>query len=285
MTKKVRITADSTCDLSPELVERYGITILPLYVNLDGAMYRDGVDVNPDMIFDLFREKKVLPKTAAVSVQDYIDVFSRMKEEEDCEIVHIGISSDFSSCYQNACLAAEEVGGVYPVDSRNLSTGIGHIVLRAAEMAEEGMNASDIQQACVELTGLVEASFVISNLIFLYKGGRCSATSAIMGSALNIKPSIEVKDGKMGVGKKYRGSYEKCLVRYVADHLKDRDDIDPRRLFITRSSGPEEIDRAVLEEVKKYVDFEEIHYTYAGCTVCGHCGPETLGILYMRKPH
>ncbi len=285
MTKKVRITADSTCDLSPELVERYGITILPLYVNLDGAMYRDGVDVNPDMIFDLFREKKVLPKTAAVSVQDYIDVFSRMKEEEDCEIVHIGISSDFSSCYQNACLAAEEVGGVYPVDSRNLSTGIGHIVLRAAEMAEEGMNASDIQKACVELTGLVEASFVISNLIFLYKGGRCSATSAIMGSALNIKPSIEVKDGKMGVGKKYRGSYEKCLVRYVADHLKDRDDIDPRRLFITRSSGPEEIDRAVLEEVKKYVDFEEIHYTYAGCTVCGHCGPETLGILYMRKPH
>ena len=285
MTKKVRITADSTCDLSPELVERYGITILPLYVNLDGAMYRDGVDVNPDMIFDLFREKKVLPKTAAVSVQDYIDVFSRMKEEEDCEIVHIDISSDFSSCYQNACLAAEEVGGVYPVDSRNLSTGIGHIVLRAAEMAEEGMNASDIQKACVELTGLVEASFVISNLIFLYKGGRCSATSAIMGSALNIKPSIEVKDGKMGVGKKYRGSYEKCLVRYVADHLKDRDDIDPRRLFITRSSGPEEIDRAVLEEVKKYVDFEEIHYTYAGCTVCGHCGPETLGILYMRKPH
>lgn len=285
MTKKVRITADSTCDLSPELIERYGITILPLYVNLDGAMYRDGVDVNPDMIFDLFREKKVLPKTAAVSVQDYIDVFSRMKEEEDCEIVHIGISSDFSSCYQNACLAAEEVGGVYPVDSRNLSTGIGHIVLRAAEMAEEGMNASDIQKACVELTGLVEASFVISNLIFLYKGGRCSATSAIMGSALNIKPSIEVKDGKMGVGKKYRGSYEKCLVRYVADHLKDRDDIDPRRLFITRSSGPEEIDRAVLEEVKKYVDFEEIHYTYAGCTVCGHCGPETLGILYMRKPH
>lgn len=285
MTKKVRITADSTCDLSPELVERYGITILPLYVNLDGAMYRDGVDVNPDMIFDLFREKKVLPKTAAVSVQDYIDVFSRMKEEEDCEIVHIDISSDFSSCYQNACLAAEEVGGVYPVDSRNLSTGIGHIVLRAAEMAEEGMNASDIQKACVELTDLVEASFVISNLIFLYKGGRCSATSAIMGSALNIKPSIEVKDGKMGVGKKYRGSYEKCLVRYVADHLKDRDDIDPRRLFITRSSGPEEIDRAVLEEVKKYVDFEEIHYTYAGCTVCGHCGPETLGILYMRKPH
>ena len=285
MTKKVRITADSTCDLSPELVERYGITILPLYVNLDGAMYRDGVDVNPDMIFDLFREKKVLPKTAAVSVQDYIDVFSRMKEEEDCEIVHIGISSDFSSCYQNACLAAEEVGGVYPVDSRNLSTGIGHIVLRAAEMAEEGMNASDIQKACVELTGLVEASFVISNLIFLYKGGRCSATSAIMGSALNIKPSIEVKDGKMGVGKKYRGSYEKCLVRYVADHLKDRDDIDPRRLFITRSSGPEEIDRAVLEEVKKYVDFEEIHYTFAGCTVCGHCGPESLGILYMRKPH
>ena len=285
MTKKVRITADSTCDLSPELVERYGITILPLYVNLDGAMYRDGVDVNPDMIFDLFREKKVLPKTAAVSVQDYIDVFSRMKEEEDCEIVHIDISSDFSSCYQNACLAAQEVGGVYPVDSRNLSTGIGHIVLRAAEMAEEGMNASDIQKACVELTDLVEASFVISNLIFLYKGGRCSATSAIMGSALNIKPSIEVKDGKMGVGKKYRGSYEKCLVRYVADHLKDRDDIDPRRLFITRSSGPEEIDRAVLEEVKKYVDFEEIHYTYAGCTVCGHCGPETLGILYMRKPH
>ena len=131
MTKKVRITADSTCDLSPELVERYGITILPLYVNLDGAMYRDGVDVNPDMIFDLFREKKVLPKTAAVSVQDYIDVFSRMKEEEDCEIVHIGIASDFSSSLpdKNACLAAEEVGGVYPVDSRNLSTGIGHIVL------------------------------------------------------------------------------------------------------------------------------------------------------------
>lgn len=284
MSKRVKITADSTCDLSAELVAEYGIGIVPLYVNLDGQMYRDGVDANPQMIYDLFREKKILPKTAAVSVQDYMDIFNGYKQREDCTIVHISISSEFSSSYQNACLAAQEAGDVYVVDSRNLSTGIGHIVLRAAQMARDGLDAQQICQRCEQLTPLVEASFVISNLIFLYKGGRCSAVSALMGSALNIKPSIQVRDGAMRVGRKYHGAFEKCLAKYVQDQLRDRDDIDTSRLFITRSSVMPQADRVVLETVKKYTDFQQIHFTYAGCTICGHCGPDTLGILFMRKP-
>lgn len=283
MAKKVVITADSTCDLSAELVEKYDIKIVPLYVNLDGTMYRDGVDAKPQMIYDLFAAKKILPKTSAPAVQDYIDYFNQFLDG-NTEIVHINISGEMSVSCQNANLAAAEIGeNVYVVDSRNLSTGIGHIVIEAAERAAQGMPAAQIKEEVEKLTDLVEASFVTSNLVFLYKGGRCSATSALMGTALNIKPGIAVRDGKMGVAKKYRGPFEKCLVKYVADQLQGRDDIDTRRIFITRSSETPKADKVVLEEIKKYVDFDEVYYTYAGCTICGHCGPDTLGILFMRK--
>lgn len=280
---KVKILCDSTCDLSPELIEKFDIDLMPMYVNLDGQMFRDGVDIHPEMIFDLYREKKILPKTAAPSVQDFIDFYDKYTSQ-GYDVVQITISSDFSSSYQNACIAAKEAeGNIYVVDSRNLSTGVGHVVLNAAEMRDQGMSAAQIKEKCDELVDLVDASFVISNVIFLYKGGRCSATAAVAATALNIKPSINVIGGKMDVGKKYRGSYEKCLMKYIRDRLENANDIDPRRLFITRSTESADIDKKVLEEVSKYVQFEEVNYTRAGCTVCGHCGPDTLGILYMHK--
>ena len=280
---KVKILSDSTCDLSPELVEKYDIGLIPLYVNLDGQMFRDGVDIHPQMIFDLYYEKKIMPKTAAASVQDFKDFYEQYTKD-GYDIVQITISSEFSSSYQNACIAAEETeGNIFVVDSRNLSTGVGHIVLKAAELRDEGLGAAEIKEKCEESSGLVDASFVISNVIFLYKGGRCSATSAIAATALNIKPSINVVDGKMDVGKKYRGSYGKCLTKYIRERLEKAEDIDPKRLFITRSSSSPEIDKLVLDEVEKYIKFEEVYYTNAGCTVCGHCGPDTLGILYMHK--
>lgn len=285
MPLKIKITADSTCDLPPEVVERYGIDIVPLYIDLDGKVCHDGVDATPQMIYDMFDAKGVLPKTAAASVQDYIDLFTQY-QNQGYEIVHLNISSEFSSCHQNACLAAREVGGaIYPVDSRNLSSGTGLLVLRACELAGEGLSGAQIKDRLDEMTGLVDASFVICSMIYLHKGGRCSAVAAFVGNALGIKPNINVRDGKMGVGKKYRGPYVKCLEKYVADKLEpQKDQIDTRRIFITRSSENPEADAAVREAIGRVLHFDEIITSYAGCTISGHCGPDCLGILFMRKP-
>lgn len=205
-----------------------------------------------------------------------------MREEYDA-VIHFTISSDMSACYQNACIAAREFTNVYPVDSRNLSTGIGHLVLNAAEMAEQGMDAADIAAALEKKREKLDVSFVIDTLEYLKRGGRCSALVAMSANLLHLKPCIEVKDGKMGVGRKYRGKLEKCYVQYIEDRLKGRDDIDCHRIFITDSG----IDEATWRELERVVracqPFEEVLHTQAGCTVSNHCGPGCMGILYYHK--
>lgn len=284
MGNKILVTADSTCDLSPELKERYGIRITPLHVILDGEDRRDGVNVDPDEIYRVYREKKVLPKTAAVNVQEYIDFFKPLVEE-GYEVIHITLGSALSCCYQNCCLAAEELPQVHPVDSASLSTGSGLMVLEIHDMIEAGRSVEEILAAVPQIRANCHASFVIDTLDFLYKGGRCSALAMLGANLLQIKPSIEVstEDGSMDVAKKYRGSLDKALLTYVKDKLENRTDLKTHRIFITHSGISEERVQMVRERIQEFQQFDEILVTRAGCTVSSHCGPNTLGILFMTK--
>lgn len=278
----IKITSDSTCDLSPALLEQYDITLLPLYVTLGERTCRDGVDVRPEDLFSYVEHTGSLPTTAAVNVADYHDCFARFAAQYEA-VIHITISSDFSSCYQNACVAAADFDNVYVVDSRNLSTGHGLVVLEAALAAQRGDKAEDIAAHLNELTGRVEASFVVDNLDYLVKGGRCSSAAALGANLLKLKPCIEVVHGKMKVGKKYRGNFDKVLLQYVRDRLETRNDLALERIFVTHTPCPPKTVEAVKAEVRKYARFSELIETTAGCTISSHCGPNTLGILFIRS--
>ena len=277
-----QITSDSTCDLSPEQLEQYNIRLLPLYVDMDGRTLRDGVDVKPDDIYAHVAAGGGLPKTAAVNMADYVRTFTELSAKNDF-VIHVCISLDFSCCYQNAKLAAADFDNVYVVDSRNLSTGHGLVVLEAERMAREGMEPQAIVAALEELTARVEASFILDRLDYMKMGGRCSAVTLLGANLLRLRPCIEVRDGKMGVGKKYRGSFEKCLVQYITDKLSGRTDLELRRVFITHSGLPEQTVQKAVETVQSLQKFEEIDVTRAGCTVSSHCGPGTIGVLFIRK--
>ena len=279
---KIKVTADSTCDLTAELVEKYGVTIVPLTVNVAGGSYKDGAEITPDELYAKIEASGQLGSTAAVNIQQYLDVFSQALKDHDA-VVHFTISSEMSACYQNACLAAQELGNVYVVDSRNLSTGIGHLVLDACDMAAAGMDAADIHKALEEKREKLDVSFVVSTLDYLRRGGRCTALAAMGANILKLHPCIFVKDGAMGVGKKYRGKMTDCLAAYVRDRLGDISTVDTRRIFITDSGISEECRAAAEKTVRELADFQEIIHTRAGCTVSCHCGPGTLGILFYRK--
>ncbi len=282
MSKHVIIASDSTCDLSPELIERYQIKILPLEVSLGSKQYRDGVDINPDMIYENYEQSGQLPKTAAINISEFDEFFAKETANGN-EIVLFTISSDMSSTFNNARLAAQEYEGVYPVNTMNLSTGGGLLVLAAAEMAAEGKSAKEIAEACCALRERVDASFVIDNLEFLHKGGRCSAIEAFGANLLQLKPCVMVRDGKMIVGKKYRGKFAMTLEKYIADRIGDASDIDTKRIFVTHAG----CDAAIVDQcVKQVTDmgvFNEVLVTRAGCTVSAHCGRNTLGVLFLRK--
>ena len=279
---RIKITADSTCDLNPALLEKYDITLAHLIVNKNGEEFIDGVTITPADIFAHVAAGGDLCSTAALGVGDYQDLFAKFASDYDA-VVHISISSEFSSSYQNAYLAATEFDNVRVIDSRNLSTGQGLVVLAACEMGE---SCTDLDKMCadlVELTGRVEASFVLDQLKYMVKGGRCSSAAALGANLLNLKPCIEVRDGKMSVVKKYRGNFTKCLTSYVKDRLEGREDLDTKRLFITRTPVSEDSYAAVKEAVANYSNFDEVIESEAGCTVSCHCGPGTLGVLFIRK--
>ena len=279
---KIKISADSTCDLSRELIEAYDIGITPLYIVRGEEALRDGIDITPQDIYAYVAREGTLCSTAAVNVADYLEVFQQWREEYDA-IVHFTISSDMSACYQNAVIAASDLSDVYVVDSRNLSNGIGLLVLRAAELAREGTAPDEIKRILDEQQEKLEVSFVVDTLEYLHKGGRCSAIAALGANLLSLKPCVEVKEGRMGVGKKYRGTTVKCLLKYVEDRLKGRDDLDLSRIFIVDSGVDPAIVEQVEQKVREYGAFEEVLRTKAGCTISNHCGPNTLGIMFSRK--
>ena len=278
---KIKVTVDSTNDLSAELIEKYDIAVIPLSVNMGGKLYRDMLDVTPDDIYAHVNAGGALPKTSAVNAAEYSELFEKYLKEYDA-IIHINISGEMSTCHNSACMAAEGLP-VYPIDSRNLSTGSALLALAACEKAAAGEDAAQIADELRAAVDKVDASFVVSRLDYLYKGGRCSAVAMLGANVLKLKPCIEVHDGKMGVAKKYRGNYNRCLDMYVKDRLMNAGDIDTRRIFITHSG----LDQATVDQVRATVEacmhFDEILVTRAGCTISSHCGDGTLGILYMHK--
>lgn len=282
MEQKIIISSDSTTDLSPELKERYNIKTIPLGVTLGDKTYSDGVDITPDDIYEYHKKTGVLPKTAAANVNDCEEFFKPFVEEGKT-VIHFALSSEMSSTFNNSRIAASEFENVYVIDTKNLSTGGGLLVVAAAEMAAKGMDAEKIVEEIGKMVPCVDASFVIDNLEYLHKGGRCSAVAMLGANLLKLKPCIEVKDGKMGVGKKYRGRYGDVLRTYVEERIGDASDIVLDRVFVTHAGCDEEIVNSVLEQVKNIAPFKEVFLTRAGCTISSHCGADTLGVLFVRK--
>ncbi|HJA64857.1 fatty acid-binding protein DegV [Lachnoclostridium sp. An169] len=281
---KIILSADSTCDLDSELKERFHVNYFPLHIILDGKDYKDNVDITPEEVYEEYYKKKILPKTSAVNVEEYIEHF-RPWVEQGYEVIHINLGHALSSSYQNCCLAASELGHVHVVDSCNLSTGTGLLVVAAGRMIAAGMDAESIAEALRKRTEKCHASFILDTLTFLHAGGRCSAVAALGANVLKLKPCIQVDnhDGSMGVGKKYRGSLDKVLARYVKDELARYDNINTDLLFITHSGISQDYIDLVRKTVDETIHFKEIHITKASCTISCHCGPNTLGILFETK--
>lgn len=279
---KIKITCDSTCDLTKELYEKYDVRVIGLGVNLGDDFRRDGVNITAQELFAYVDKSGQLPKTSAINVAEYEEVF-REYVSQGYEVVHINLSSCISTSHQSACLAAESVGNVYVVDSRSLSSGSGHLVILAAEMALQGMSGSQIAEALNEKKQKLDVSFVLQTLDYLHKGGRCSGVAAFGANLMKLRPEIEVVDGTMHVGRKYRGNMEKTILAYVRGRLEGLTDVDTTRIFITHSYAPEEIVEKVRELILELQPFEEVIETKAGCTISSHCGPNCLGVLFFRK--
>ena len=278
---KIRVSMDSACDLRADVVAKYDIGVVPLTIVCGNEEYKDGIGFTPKDIFERVDAGGVCT-TAAISVGEYNDFFT--ERLTDCDaIIHINLSSEISVCHQNALLAVED-RPIYVIDSRNLSSGGGMLALTAAELAEQGLAVENIAERLRELTHAVEASFVIDTLKYLHRGGRCSALAALGANLLKLKPCIEVHSGKMGVGKKYRGSWDTVILQYIRDKLQGRNDIDYSRIFMTHPPG---VSQATLDNVRSTIlecgPFEDIQDTLAGCTISNHCGSPTLGVLYYTK--
>ena len=282
MSKPVIITADSTCDLSQELLERFAIKTIPLTILLGEESFFDGIQFTPADMYRRYRADGTLPKTSAPSVQQFIDFF-RPFVEAGCEVVHLDISAELSSSYSTACIAAAELGGVYPVDSRMLSTGVGLLVIEAAECRDKGMEAKEIAAHIASLTDKVDTSFVLGTLEFMWKGGRCSGVAALGANLLHLKPALEMSGGKLGVYKKYRGNIKAVYKQYISERLAGKS-VRPGHVFITNSGAVDEATSAELETlVRSTIEVKEVHHTTAGCTIASHCGPKTLGVLFINE--
>ncbi len=282
---KVILTADSTCDLTKDLCERYHVAgYTPLHIVLGEKSYEDGVNITPPDIYRNFEATGVLPKTAAVNVGEYIEFFKPFVDAGD-SVIHVNLGSALSSSYQNALTAAAQLKNVYPIDSCNLSTGSGHLVIEAGKMIEQGLSAEEIAAKLQDMTAKVHASFVIDKLDYLRAGGRCSTLAMLGANLLRIKPSIFVdnKDGSMTVGKKYRGKLDHVLLQYVDEQLAGYEHIRTDKIFITHAGIGDDHVKVVYDYLKAKNRFDEIFVTTASCTISSHCGPGTLGILFMTE--
>lgn len=278
----IKITADSACDLGQALVDQYEIGIFPLQVTISEKTGRDGLEIKPDDIYASVDAGGGLPVTSAINPATFAEKFAEYSRKYEA-VLYISIGSLFSSCYQNACIAAAEFPNVYVVDSCNLTTGYGHMVLEAAFLARTSATPQEIVAKLTALAPRVRAGFVLGRLDYMKKGGRCSAVTALGANLLKLKPAIAVERGEMGVVKKYRGSMDKALREYVADQLKDRQDLVLNRIFITHSGIAPELVELVRVEIAKYATFQEVIVTRAGCAISSHCGPDCLGILFITK--
>lgn len=280
----VKIIADSTCDLSDELIAKYGITIVPLYIVLGEKEYRDKVEITPADIYKWSDENKTTPKTAALSIDDAMKAIKPVLDQGD-EIVIFSISKQMSSTNNVFRLAAEELeteDKISIIDSENLSTGIGLLIIEAATMAQEGKSKEEITAVIEELKPRVRSSFVVDTLEYLHRGGRCSGLAALAGGMLKLHPKIVVKDGAMGPDKKYRGKMDAVILKYAKEMEADLLSAKKERVFITHSGCEDEIVKSVKTYLEGLGVFDEILITVAGGVVSSHCGPGTLGVLFIE---
>lgn len=280
--RKIKITCDSTCDLTPALYRACGVESIGLGVSLGDDFRRDGFNVTPSQLFEYVEKSGQLPKTAAISVGEYLDLFQKYVDA-GCHVIHISLSSELSATHHNALLAAEEVGHVTVIDSRSLSSGSGHLVLLAAELAGQGKTPAEIEAALLEARERLDVSFVLQTLEYLHKGGRCSGVAAFGANLLKLRPEIEVSGGKMQVGRKYRGDMDRSIAAYIRGRLEGREDIQPGRIFVTHSGVPRESLEKATALVRELQPGCEVIETTAGCTISSHCGPNCLGVLFFRK--
>lgn len=278
----IKIISDSTCDLPAELIQKYDITLVPLTVIMDGKPYSDGLTITPQVIFQHVADGGDLCTTSAVNYGDYLTLFQQYSSEYD-GVICVNIGSGFSSCHQNASLAAAELPNVRAVDSMSLSTGQGRIVLKAAELAQTATDLDELKAQLEEYAKHIEISFLLNRLDYMVKGGRCSSATALGANLLHLRPCIEVRDGKMSVVKKYRGSYDKCLGNYIKDRLSGREDIERDMIFLTYTTVDQQCYDTVKAGIETYGHFDESYESIAGCTISCHCGPDTLGIIFTRK--
>lgn len=281
----IKIISDSTCDLSKELIEKYNISILPLHIHLGEEEHQDGVTISPDELYAWSDANNTTPKTSAASMGEAIDAFQPYVENGD-EIIAFAISGSMSANYKVMCLATEDLDAenkIHVIDSANLSTGIGLLVIEAAIMAQEGKPAAEIVARIEELKPLVRASFVVDTLTYLHRGGRCSSVAALAGGMLKLHPRIAVEDGAMDAKKKYRGKINSVIMSYVKDMEEDLKNAKKDRVFITHSG----CEQSILDEIHAYLEslnvFDEILVTRAGSVISSHCGPGTLGVLFIKN--
>lgn len=283
--KDIAVTTDSTCDLPQRFVGENNITVIPLTVLLGENVYRDGVDIKPDDIYNYVKKTGELPKTSAVTPAEYFEIFKKLTDEGK-KVVHIGFSSGLSSSFQNACVAATEFDDVYCVDSKNLCAAQGLLVLKACDYRSKGMDAKKIADKVTKLVPKVSATFVLDGLEYLHKGGRCSSVAKFGANVLGIKPSIAVdtQTGKLEVAKKYRGKTDIVYKQYITDRINEIKRIQPDRVVIADSGGvPPEIIAFAKGMIEGKDKFNQVITADAGCTISSHCGPKTFAIFYIKK--
>ncbi len=279
---KIKITADSTCDLSAELLQKWDISLMPMHILMGEESYLDGVTVHPADVFAHVNAGGKMPKSAAANLVEYTEFFAPFAQEYEA-VIHISVGSKFSSCCQNARLAAQEFENVYVVDSENICTGQGYLVLRAAKFAADGLPPRNIQMRLQSLAKRVELSFVLDRLDYMAKSGRCSGVLAFGANILGIKPALEVINGELKVVKKYRGSLPICVGKYITERLADREDIEDGLVFVSSCQPKPGCMDAVKAGLQKYGHFRECYETDIGTTIGGYSGPGTIGIVFARK--
>lgn len=281
---KIIVLSDSTCDLSKELIEKYDIKIVPLHVSFpnDERDYLDGVNIFPDEVYKKAEDHNILPKTGARNIVEFVEDFKKFLSE-GYDVIYTGIGSKLSSSYNNALLASKEVGEdrIEVVDSEDLSTGIGLLVLKMCKLRDEGLNIHEIAENIRKITRNVSTKFCIDTLDYLYKGGRCNGMEKLFANSFKLHPIARMIDGKLIRDKLSRGKYVKAIDLQIEEFIHDLPNIDRDHIFITHSGRMEGLEEYTYNKLKEYVNPESIHITRAGCVVSSHCGPKTIGILYI----
>lgn len=277
---KILISAESTIDMPQDLLDKYSIKTIPFGITFKDKLMEDHFGISEE-IFDFVKETKVLPKTSAIPPEQYREYFENLKKEYDA-IIHISLSSKLSSSHNSACIASEDMENVFVVDSKNLSTGIALVAIYARGLVDKQLSPEDIYTQTQEHVEKIKSSFILDKLNYMHKGGRCSAVTLLGANILKIKPQIVVSDGRMGVGKKYRGTLAKVVATYCDDVLADLNNADKSIAFVTHSSPMPEEEKYITKKLKD-AGFKTVYNTFAGGTVCSHCGPNTIGILYANK--